>query len=98
MFSFNNATLEKTLPPPCEESKVEVAFEACGNQEQVVLRYSTWTEGLGWCNQKTIRLGCEQLDEIHRALTVARHRINRRRAAAGEVIESAKVIELPTLA
>ena len=97
MFSFNNATVQ-TLPPLCEESKVEVAIEACGNADQVVLRYSTWTDGLGWCNQKTIRLESGQLDDLHRALTVARHRLNRKRAEDDEMHEFGKVIQLPTLA
>jgi hypothetical protein len=63
-----------------------------------MLRCSTWTEGLGWCSQKTIRLDTEQLDDLHRALTVARHRINLQRVERGQAIESAQVIQLPTLA
>jgi uncharacterized protein YbcC (UPF0753/DUF2309 family) len=66
--------------------------------DRVVLRHSTWTDGLGWCCQKTIRLDAEQLDEMHRALTVARHRINRRRAESGQMHQAAQVIQLPTLA
>jgi hypothetical protein len=62
------------------------------------MQYSTWTDGLGWCSQKTIRLGIEHLDDLHRALTVARHRVNRKRAATGQATETAKVIQLPTLA
>ena len=96
MFSFNNAIVQP-LPPPCEERRVEVAIEPCGDADEVVLRYATWTDGLGWCNQKTIRLGNEQLDDLHRALTVARHRVNRKRAADGEVLETRKVIQFPTL-
>lgn len=63
-----------------------------------MLRCSTWTEGLGWCSQKTIRLDGEQLDDLHRALTVARHRLNLQRVERGQAIESAQVIQLPTLA
>jgi hypothetical protein len=82
----------------CDEERVEVFIEQHEGSERVVLRQSTWTEGLGWCGQKTIRLDGEQLDDLHRALTVARHRINRQRAAAGHVREAAQVIQLPTLA
>ena len=96
MFSFNNAIVE-THRPPYEEKRVEVAIEPGGDSDEVVLRYSTWTDGLGWCSQKTIRLESEQLDDLHRALTVARHRLKRKRAAEGEVFESGKVIQLPTL-
>jgi hypothetical protein len=83
---------------PGDEERVEVFIEQHEGSERVVLRQSTWTEGLGWCSQKTIRLDGEQLDDLHRALTVARHRINRQRAAAGHVREAAQVIQLPTLA
>ncbi|HEX8707716.1 MAG TPA: hypothetical protein VF723_05600 [Pyrinomonadaceae bacterium] len=66
--------------------------------EQVVLRYLTWTDGLGWCGQKTIRLDGEQLDDLHRALAVARQRLNRQRAESGRAVETGNVIQLPTLA
>jgi hypothetical protein len=81
-----------------EDEKVEVCVEQREGVERVVLRQSTWTEGLGWCCQKTISLDGDQLDDLHRALTVARHRINRQRAAAGQVREAAQIIQLPTLA
>ncbi len=96
MLSNTNATVQ-ILQSPTEDQRVEVSIEPCDGTERVVLRHSTWTEGLGWCTQKTIRLDGEQLDDLHRALTVARQRINRRRAAAGS-FETAQVIQLPTLA
>jgi hypothetical protein len=79
------------------EQRVEVVFEGGEGEERVALRYSTWTEGIGWCCQKTIRVDAEQLDELHRAIAVARQRINRRRAAAGETPKAAQVIQLPSL-
>jgi hypothetical protein len=94
----SHSALIQTLQSPCEERQIEVSIESAHEGDQVVLRYSTWTEGLGWCSQKTIRLDSEHLDDLHRALTVARHRINRNRAEAGQAIEAAKVIQLPTLA
>lgn len=97
MFSFNQAAIQPQ-ESPCEDRKVEVSIESGADGDGVVLRYSTWTDGLGWCDQKTIRLDGEHLDDLHRALTVARHRLNRRRAEAGQPIESAKIIQLPTLA
>jgi hypothetical protein len=81
-----------------EDEKVEVFVEQHEGVERVVLRQSTWTEGLGWCCQKTISLDSAQLDDLHRALTVARHRINRQRAEAGHIREAAQIIQLPTLA
>ena len=79
------------------DQQVEVVFEPTAEGERVALRYSTWTEGLGWCCQKTIRLEADQLDDLHRALTVARHRRNRRRAESGEAHTPAQVIQLPAL-
>jgi hypothetical protein len=97
VFSTHNAA-SQTLESPCEERKVEVSIESGADGEQVVVRYLTWTDGLGWCGQKTIRLDGGHLDELHRALTVARHRINRHKAEAGQPTETAKVIQMPTLA
>lgn len=96
MLSNHNSPVQ-ILQSPAEDQRVEVLIEPCDGTEQVVLRYSTWTEGLGWCTQKTIRLDGEQLDDLHRALAVARQRINHRRAEAG-TFEGAQVIQLPTLA
>jgi hypothetical protein len=95
--SSHNALIQ-TLESPCEDRQIEVSIESGSRGEEVVLRYSTWTDGLGWCSQKTIRLDSEHLDDLHRALTVARHRLNRHRAEAGQTVETGKVIQLPTLA
>jgi hypothetical protein len=83
--------------PAREDQKVEVALEQRDGVECVTLRYFTWTDGLGWCCQKTIRVDGEQLDDLHRAVTVARHRFRRRRAEAGEAQAPAQVIRLPSL-
>jgi hypothetical protein len=99
VFSSNQASIQPQLSPG-EDQKVEVSIETGNDGEaQIVLRYLTWTDGLGWCGQKTIRLGGEHLDDLHRTITVARHRLNRQRAeAGGQPIESGKVIQMPTLA
>lgn len=80
-----------------QNQKVEVVVENRDGVDCVALRYLTWTEGLGWCCQKTIRVESEQLDDLHRAITVARHRVIRRRAEAGEASQPAQVIQLPSL-
>jgi len=97
VFSTHNAT-SRTLQSPCEERKVEVSIESGADGDEVVLRYLTWTEGLGWCGQKTIRLDEGHLDELHRTLMVARQRINRRKAEAGQPAETARVIQMPVVA
>lgn len=80
------------------DQQIEVVIEGAAGSEHVALRFSTWADGLGWCTQKTIRLQAEQLDELHRATTVARHRLAHRRADEGQRREPAQVIQLPTLA
>ena len=96
----NNNAIVQILPSACADQRVEVVIEQRESaDERVALRYSTWTEGLGWCVQKTIRLDGDQLDDLHRALTVARHRVRRQRAVAGQPFtETAQVIQLPALA
>ncbi len=96
MQSSQSAAVQ-ILDSPRDDERVELLMEEESGAHHVVLKYSTWVEGLGWCGQKTIRLDSSHLDDLHRALTVARHRINRKRAAAGEVSEPARVIQLPTL-
>ncbi len=97
MQSGQNATVQ-LLQSPSDDRRVEVHLESHEGAERVVLRYATWTEGLGWCSQKTIALEGDQLDELHRALTVARHRVRRKRAEAGQTTQPATVIQLPTIA
>jgi hypothetical protein len=91
------ASQVQILESPHDDEKVEVLLEEDAGVERVVLRYSTWVEGLGWCGQKTLRLDTAHLDDLHRALTVARHRISRKRAEAGAQ-QPATVIQMPTLA
>jgi hypothetical protein len=85
------------IPAGSEEQQVEVIIEDCEGASVVALRLSTWTEGLGWCSQKTIRLDCEQLDDLHHAITIARHRLNRQRIEKGQFRPAAQVIQLPAI-
>ena len=90
----SNTTAAHLLQPARPGQRVELVFE---DGERLALRYSTWTEGLGWCCQKTIRLDAEQLEDLHRAVTVARHRLARKTADAGGADKPAQVIKLPSL-
>lgn len=97
MQGSQRATVQ-ILDSPHDDERVEVLLEeGAEGEERVVLRYSTWVEGLGWCSQKTMRLEASHLDDLHRALLVARHRVNRRRAEKGEPQKPATVIQLPTI-
>lgn len=92
------ASAARVLDDAREDKKVEVAYEQHEGAEVVALRYMTWTDGLGWCCQKTIRVEENQLDELHRALTVARHRARRKAADAGAAHTPTQVIQFPSIA
>ena len=98
MQGINNALVNE-IPSGELDSRVEVIVEHEAGGHRVMLRSSTWTDGLGWCAQKTISVDASQLDELHHAITVARHRINRQRADENaSPREPARVIHLPSLA
>ncbi|MGI9054749.1 MAG: hypothetical protein ACR2F2_02980 [Pyrinomonadaceae bacterium] len=65
-------TAVKFLPIYNDEKKVEVSLE----QDQAVIKLSTWVKDLGWCSQKTISLDAEMLDDLHRVIASARYRLN----------------------
>ena len=92
------ASAARNLDAVREDKKVEVAYEQHEGVEVLALRYMTWTDGLGWCAQKTIELDPAQLDELHLAVTVARRRLASRRADTDQPFAPAKVIHLPTVA
>jgi|GEM_PF-729969 len=93
-----NKAAEQAPTRAGSDRKIEVVFEEReGGGDGVSLKYLTWTDGLGWCCQKTINVEADQLDELHRALTVARHRVSRRRADSGQPAQTAQVIRLPSL-
>lgn len=94
----SNRAAAHIIPSGREEQRVEVILEDReGVNAGVALRLSTWTEGLGWCCQKTIRLDGEQLDDLHHAISVARHRLNRQRVEDGQFRPPAQVIQLPAI-
>ncbi|HEY9283555.1 MAG TPA: hypothetical protein VIP46_08880 [Pyrinomonadaceae bacterium] len=92
-----NQTTAHTLKSSRPEQKLEVVMQHRDGEDCVALRLSTWTDGLGWCAQKTIELDPAQLDELHLAVTVARRRLASKRADADQPVAAAKVIRLPTL-
>jgi hypothetical protein len=87
----------RLVETPSDDEKIEVFIESEGVDEKLVLRYSTWTDGLGWCGQKTIEVAPHQIDDLQRAFTVARHRLARRRADNGDQSLPATVIRFPSL-
>ena len=64
-------TATKFLPIFNDEKKVEVSLE----NDQAVIKLSTWTEDLGWLCQKTLSLDAAMLDDLHRVIASARYRL-----------------------
>lgn len=95
--SSNHASIQ-IVPSSSEDQRIEVSIERHDGESIVALKHSTWTDGLGWCAQKTLKLDGDQLESLHHALTVARHRIKHQLAESGHELKSAKVIQLPTFA
>ena len=94
----NQTAAPHTLNSSRPEQKLEIVTQARDGEDCVALRLSTWTDGLGWCAQKTIELEPSQLDELHLVVTVARRRLASKRAEADQPVAPAKVIRLPTVA
>ena len=87
---MQNNTAVQFAPVYTDEQKVEVSLQ----DDQAVIKLSTWTEGLGWCTQKTMALDPEMVDELHRVLTAARLKINHN----GDEILSSTILEFPKFA
>lgn len=85
----------QSLPIGDDNQKIEVVLD---EKEQVTLRLSTWTEGLGWCQQKTLSFDGAMLEELHRALGVARLKYNRQQAENGQEYQPAKILSFPAAA
>ena len=84
-------TAIKFLPIFSDEKKVEVSLQ----DDQAVIRLSTWTEDLGWCGQKTLSLDAEMLDDLHRVITAARLKLNRQRAESPDEASNSTVLQFP---
>lgn len=82
----------KFLPIVSDEKKIDVSLE----NDQAVIKLSTWTEDLGWLCQKTLSLDAEMLDDLHRVIASARYKISSRKAEQDDLPKSSKVLEFPS--
>lgn len=57
----------KFSPIVADDKKIEVFVE----DDQAVLKLSTWTEDLGWCGQKTLSFDAEMLGDLQNAISAA---------------------------
>lgn len=88
-------TAVKFLPIYTDEKKVELTLE----NDQAVIKLSTWVEDLGWCGQKTMSLDAEMLDDLHKVIASARYRLNKQKNSENENNENsneAKVLAFPS--
>lgn len=84
-------TAVKFLPIFSHEKKVEVSLQ----EDQAVIKLSTWSEDLGWLGQKTLSLDAEMLDDLHRVISAARLKLNKQKAEHQTETSSAKVLQFP---
>lgn len=86
-------SVKQFLPSIQNDQKIEVLLE----NDNAVIKLSTWTENLGWCCQKTLRLESGLLDDLHHLLTAARYKLNQQKAENNE-FSTSKVLEFPAVA
>ena len=82
----------KLLPIVSDEKKLEVSL----NDNQAVIKLSTWTEDLGWCCQKTLSLDAAMLDDLHRVIAAARYRLKSKNVETVEADKAANVLRFPS--
>ena len=91
---MQNNTAYKFAPVFSEERKVDVSLQ----ENQALIKLSTWEDDLGWCGQKTIALDVEMLDELHRVIAAARLKLKRDKIEGDEEIAKTKVLQFPKFA
>lgn len=89
---MNSSTATKFAPVFSDERRIDVSMDS-GETE---ISLSTWTEGLGWCTQKTMKLDAELLDELHRMISAARIKNRSRNMDEPEIADNAgKLLAFP---
>lgn len=81
----------KLLPIVSDDKKLEVSL----NDNQAVIKLSTWTEDLGWCCQKTLSLDATMLDDLHRVIAAARYKLKSKNVETAEAKIPANVLRFP---
>ncbi len=85
----------KFSPIITDEKKVEVSLQ----DNQAVIKLSTWTEDLGWCGQKTLSLDAEMLDELQGVISAARIKLKQQNVErvleSSEENKSTRILQFP---
>ena len=79
------------LPIVSDEKKIDVLI----SEDEAIIKLSTWTEDLGWCGQKTIKVDADMLDDLHRVIASARYKLNRQKENTDQDDQTGKVLEFP---
>lgn len=87
-------TAVKFSPIFSNEKKVEVSLQ----EDQAVIKLSTWSEDLGWLGQKTLSLDAQMLDDLHRVISAARLKLNKQKSEDHTEANVAKVLQFPSFA
>ncbi len=91
---MQNSKAIKFVPVFSDDKKVELTLDGY----QTEIRLSTWTDGLGWCGQKTMSVDAEMLDEMFRLISAARTRLRNQRAAEPIPADSKTILQFPNFA
>ena len=82
----------KLLPIVSDDKKLEVSL----NDNQAVIKLSTWTEDLGWCCQKTLSLDAAMLDDLHRVIAAARYKLKSQNVQSSDAAEIKNILQFPS--
>ena len=90
---MQNNQAVKFVPAVGANKRVDLVLEG----DQAVIQLSTWSEGLGWCGQKTLSLDADMLDEMHKLISAARIRINGKKSLKTDIPQSHRILKFPNI-
>lgn len=92
-MAHSNEKALQFVPVENGERRIDVSL----NSDETVLKLSSWTDGLGWCVQKTMRIDADMLDDLHSSIE-ARIRIKNKIAEEGQhTVSKQKVLTFPII-
>lgn len=83
----------KFAPVVTDDKRIDLKIEG----ENAAISLSLWTDGLGWCTQKTMTLDADLLDDLHRVIAAARVKL-KGQMDTEDVTVNSKVINFPSAA
>ncbi len=83
----------KFAPVVTDDKRIDLKIEG----ENAAISLSLWTDGLGWCTQKTMTLDADLLDDLHRVIAAARVKL-KGQMDTDDVTVNSKVINFPSAA